>query len=233
MRIPVCEDCNAAPWDARIRRTSIVIGRLGLACLFFSQLFWKLPPDFGCTRDGGAFVFTSVSADGQLLRTTGLCDWLGVESIFAKRERSILGVNFNNHDGGSEMLATPLAWLVRANGAFVDQIVIPYIGVFGWLVWLAEAFVVVSMTFGIFSRLGALVSLGLGVQLMLGLAGVSDAGAGLQEWEWSYHQIIILSILLLGVAPGRIVGIDGLLRPRFLAAAEQGNRLARLLAALG
>lgn len=82
MIIPVREkSCGA--WELRIRQTAILIGRLGLACLFFSQLFWKLPPDFGCTRDSGRFIFTSVSADGNLRRTTGLCDWLGVESIFA------------------------------------------------------------------------------------------------------------------------------------------------------
>lgn len=230
MIIPVREE-SCGPWEMRIRRTATLIGRLGLACLFFSQLFWKLPPDFGCTRDSGRFIFTSVSADGNLRRTTGLCDWLGVESIFAHRERSILGVNVNNDDGGSQMRAIPLSWLVHANGAFVDQIVIPNIDLFGWVVWLAEAVVVVSMAFGIFSRFGALVSLGLGVHLMLGLAGVSDPAADLYEWEWSYHQIILLSILLVGLAPGRTWGVDGFLRPRLMAAAERGSRFARVLTA--
>ena len=39
----------------------------------------------------------------------------------------------------------------------------------------------------------------------------------------------VLSLLLLALAPGRVLGIDAWLRPRLLAAAERGSRVARAL----
>ena len=62
----------------------MVIARLALAYLFFGQLFWKLPPSFGCPPD---FAFTTGGVkDGyvQLQRTSGLCDWMGVEQVWAR-----------------------------------------------------------------------------------------------------------------------------------------------------
>jgi hypothetical protein len=207
---------------------SLVIGRLGLAYLFFSQLFWKLPPHFGCPA-GDSFAFTTVSTDGRLARTSGLCDWLGIESIYGSRERSFFATDFNN-DGVPE-IGPSLSWLVRLNGLFVEKMVMPNLSWFGWLIWLAEAFIVVSMFFGVFSRLGALVSVAISLQLMLGLAGVWEPASDLQEWEWTYHVMILFSIVMLGVAPGRILGLDALLRPRLIAATEKGEGLARLLLA--
>lgn len=215
-------------WDQRLLQITLVIGRLGLAYLFFSQLFWKLPPHFGCPA-GDSFAFTTVSADSHLARTSGLCDWLGIEAIYSTRKRSFFVTDFNN-DGVPE-IGPSLSGPVRLNGLFVENIVMPNLSWFGWLIWLAEAFIVVSMFFGVFSRLGALVSMGISLQLMLGLAGVWDPVSDLQEWEWTYHMIVLFSIVMLGVAPGRILGLDALLRPRLMATAEKGNRLARLLLA--
>jgi hypothetical protein len=194
--------------------------------IFFSQLFWKLPPHFGCPT-GNSFAFTTVSADSHLARTSGLCDWLGIESIYSTRERSFFVTDFNN-DGVPE-IGSSLSWLVRLNGLFVEKIVMPNLSWFGWLIWLAEAFISFSMFFGIFSRLGALMSLGISLQLMLGLAGVWDPASDLQEWEWAYHMIILFSIVMLGVAPGCILGLDAVLRPWLIAATQKGGRLARLL----
>jgi hypothetical protein len=35
------------------------------------------------------------------------------------------------------------------------------------------------------------------------------------EWEWSYGQMVLLSLVMLGTAPGRVWGIDAWLRRRF------------------
>ncbi len=214
-------------WDTCLRQTTIVIARLGVALLFFSQLFWKLPPHFGCPD--GAFAFSSVGADGAVKRSAGLCDWIGIESIWSNRERSFFVHDFNN-DGKTDF-ALHLEPLVRLNGWFIDHVVIPHFQLFGWMIFLAEAFIVLSLLLGVFARLGALLSLLLSVQLMLGIAGASDPAIGLQEWEWSYHLMILLSLVLLGLPAGRIFGLDTLLRPRLMAAAEKGNRLGRLLLA--
>jgi uncharacterized membrane protein YphA (DoxX/SURF4 family) len=219
---------GAPTWEQRLFKIALLIGRVGLAYLFFSQLFWKMPPQFGC--GDGPFTFTSTNADGQLVRAAGLCDWLGVESVYAQQERSFFVTDFNND--GSPEIGFGLGLPVALNGAFVDNVVIPNIGLFGWLIWLAEAFIAVSLFFGIFSRLGALVSLGISLQLMLGLAGAWDPVADLQEWEWTYHMIVLMSIVMLGLAPGRIWGVDAWLRPRLAAAVAKGSGFARWLLVL-
>src|SRR5690242_16529673 len=91
-------------WEQRLQQAVIVLGRLGLGLLFLTQLGSKLPPTFGC---GSNFAFTTADASGNLQRTQGLCDWIGVESVYANRDRPVLGVNIR-----------PLAQL---NGVFIDS----------------------------------------------------------------------------------------------------------------
>ena len=214
-------------WESRLRQIVLVIVRLGLAYLFFSQLFWKLPPRFGC-GPGPGFEFTSVSPSGELSRTSGLCDWIGIESIYSQRNALYLSI--------PDQYGTPRFWLnlsplVKLNGLFVDQFVRPNFGWFGWLIFLAEAFVAVSLFLGVFSRAGGLVSLFLSMQLLLGVGGIWDPAAHLQEWEWGYHLMILLSLVMLATAPGRFLGLDARLRPRLAVTAGKGSRLARLLLA--
>ena len=44
--------------------------------------------------------------------------------------------------------------------------------------------------------------------------------------------IVLLSIVLLGLAPGRVFGVDVGLRRRLAASAAHGNRISQLLMAL-
>jgi hypothetical protein len=62
-------------------------------------------------------------------------------------------------------------------------------------------------------------------QLQIGLAGISSPF----EWEWGYHLMVLVSLIVFAFAPGRILGLDAWLRPRLQAASERGNRLARFL----
>jgi uncharacterized membrane protein YphA (DoxX/SURF4 family) len=215
-------------WEDPLRRITVVLGRLGLALLFFTQLFWKLPPRFGC-GPGNGFSFTHFDDKGQLVRTSGLCDWVGIEASYADQDRRFLVTP--GPDGG-RLFSIGLGPLVKLNGLFVEGVVQPAFGLFGWAIFLLEAFIAVSMLLGLFTRAGALASLFLSLQLMLGLAGIWNPAAQINEWEWSYHLMILLSLVLLGLAPGRILGVDAWLRPRLTAAAEGGNRVARLLLAL-
>ncbi len=199
---------------AWLPRTLLIIGRLGLAYLFFSQLFWKLPPTFGCPAD---FHFTTANANGTLARSDALCDWIGVESVWAQRPRSILGAG--------PVPGIPIGWAARINGVFIDHVVEPNIRWFGYLIWLSEAFIFVSLFFGILSRLGALVAICMSAQLLVGLAGITDP----YEWEWSYIAILLLALVLFAIPAGRFFGLDALLRPRLSAAASRGNGIARFL----
>jgi uncharacterized membrane protein YphA (DoxX/SURF4 family) len=211
-------------WDRRLRQVVLVIARLGLAYLFFSQLFWKLPPRFGCPPDF-AFTTGSVDANGrlQLQRTSGLCDWIGIEIAWSDQPRRFLVTNLDNR--GSPELALNLGWATRLNGLFLEGFVEPNIRWFGWLVWGAEAFIFLSLFLGLFSRLGGLVAVVISGQLALGLAGISNP----YEWEWSYILMVLLSLVMFGFTPGRVLGIDAWLRPRLTQAADAGSWLARIL----
>jgi thiosulfate dehydrogenase (quinone) large subunit len=194
-------------WEQRLQQAAIVIMRVVLAVLFFSQLGWKMPPTFGCPPD---FAFTTANAEGRLQRTTGLCDWIGVEEVWSERPHPLLGG------------AIDIAPLAQLNGLFLRNVVQPNIQWFGYIIWGSEAFIFVSLLLGLFSRLGGLVALGISGQLLVGLAGISNP----YEWEWSYNQLFLLAFLAFALAPGRILGIDAWLRPRL---ANQRNPLARLV----
>ena len=55
----VTYDPSSLPrWETTLRKVILVIARLGLAYLFFTQLWWKAPPTFGCPPD---FAFTTAT----------------------------------------------------------------------------------------------------------------------------------------------------------------------------
>jgi hypothetical protein len=207
--------------DSGLFKVCLVIGRLGLAYLFFTQLWWKLPPRFGC---GANFAFPVPaqqnywSANGS----SGLCYWMGLESIFASQPRQVLVADMR--PAGLPTIGVSITPLARLNGLLLDNLFIPQIRVFGWLVWLAEFWIFLSMLLGLFTRLGALVSIGMSLQLYVGLANIPRPF----EWEWSYGAIVILSVAMLGAAAGRTLGVDAWLRRRLAAPAGRGSRLAKI-----
>jgi uncharacterized membrane protein YphA (DoxX/SURF4 family) len=211
-------DTAAPPWDLRLQKIVLLIGRLGLAYLFFTQLFWKLPPDFGCRND---FALPQPAAENYWTAngSSGLCFWLGIESIYQDMPRQVLVADMQ--PAGLPKIGLPITPLAQLNGAIVDGVIIPNLGFFGWLIWLAEAWVVVSLLLGLFTRLGGLVALGVAAQLYVGLANIPRP----YEWEWSYGVMILLALLMFGLAPGRVWGIDARLRPRL---AKSGNLLGKL-----
>lgn len=212
-------------WERWLHRAAVVLGRVALGYLFFTQLWWKVPPTFGCPAD---FAVTTGTVDAnrqaRLQRTSGLCDWIGIEAVWSQAPHPLLVADMR--PVGGPVLSVDFGPLARLNGVFLNNVAIPNIRWFGYVVWGMEAFIFVSLFFGVFARLGALVALAQSAQLWIGLAGITNPN----EWEWSYNLMPVLSLLLLALAAGRIFGVDAVLRPRLLAAAERGNRLAGLLA---
>ena len=149
------------------------MARIVIGFLWFQQLLWKLPPDFGCGPAGDQ----------------GLCDWM-------KRE--------------IENPAVPLY------GQFVENVVLPNIGVFGWLVWFAEAAIAVSLLLGLLTRLGGLLGFFQATNLLVGLAAVPH------EWYWSYVMLALFCLLFALTGAGRFFGLDGYLRSR-LVRSQAGN----------
>lgn len=186
---------------------TIAVASIGLGYLFFTQLWWKLPPEFGCRDD-----FTR----------GGLCFFLDHSVEEADASNTLLKANILESKPGSE-ISVPIGWATQANAAFIENVVRPNISWFGYVIWGTEAWIFLSMCLGFFSRLGALAAIGMSMQLMIGLAHTPN------EWEWSYILMVLLSVAMFGLAPGRYFGLDRLLRPRFRALSERGSRVGRLL----
>ena len=90
-------------------------------------------------------------------------------------------------------------------------------------VWTAELLVSISLMFGVFTRLGAILATILSIQLYVGLAYTG--------WIWIYGMMVLLSIVLVAVPAGRRLGFDMWLAPR-LQWAGQDSRLARFASRL-
>jgi len=132
-------------------------------------------------------------------RTSGLCDWVGIMTLYSKM---------------------PL------QASLVKQFVVPNMAWFGWIVWLMEAFVAVSLILGLFTRLGGFAALIQGINLYIGVTAAPF------EWYWTYGMLYTLGLVFLAVPTGRTLGLDAWLRPRLQSSADGGNRLAKLLVAL-
>lgn len=215
-------ETNTTSLDSRLFKVCIVIARLGLGFLFFTQLWWKLPPRFGCGADF-AFPVAVQQNYWEANGSSGLCFWMGMESVFASQPRQVLVADMR--PAGLPAIGIDISPLAKLNGILLDQLFIPQIGVIGWLIWLAEFWIFLSMTLGLLTRLGALVSIGVSLQLYIGLANIPRPF----EWEWSYGTIVLLSIAMLGAAAGRAFGIDAWLRSKLVGPIERGNRLAKIV----
>ena len=101
----------------------------------------------------------------------------------------------------------------------IEHVVLPNFRFFGWIVLLVEIALGAFLTFGIATRLWAVVG---------GVHGTVIALCVLRlrgEWPWSYYLMIVANLLLFATAAGRFAGIDGVVRP---ALATSRARVARL-----
>lgn len=154
-----------------------------IGVLWIQQIFWKLPPTFGCEPN----------------RPAGLCDWIGRE------------------------IAQPL---IPLYADFLKAVVLPNLAVMGWFIFLGEAFIGLSLLLGLFTRLGGVLGFLMGLNLLIGLAGVEH------EWYWTYGMLALLNLLFALTAAGRWWGLDRLLLPRWQAAAAAGDARAGWLVRL-
>jgi thiosulfate dehydrogenase [quinone] large subunit len=166
----------------------LVLTRLIIGYLWLNQLGWKMPPQFGCPSD---FAVSTSLTD----RTTGLCDWVGLMTIYSR---------------------------IPLQATSVENFVVPNLVWMGWLIWLMEAFIGLSLILGLISRLGALVGLVQAANLFIGLSAVPT------EWVWSYALLFTFHLLFFCIPPGRIWGVDVWLRQR-LQPLGANNWLVRLL----
>jgi len=112
---------------------------------------------------------------------------------------------------------------VGAYRDFLVNVMIPHWTFFGWMTLITETFIGVTLILGLFTRLGALVALGMAANITVGILSVPH------EWGWTYTMLIMFAAIFLLTGAGRSVGLDSFLAPRLEAAAAKGNRVAGLL----
>lgn len=216
-------DSHTPRLDTALYKVCMVIVRLFLGYFFLTATLWKLPSrNFGC---GSEFAFP-VPAEQNYFDSngsSGLCYWMGLESIYASQPREVLIADMR--PAGLPAITVNITPLAKINGFLLDNLFIPQIRVFGWLVFLIEFWVFLSMLLGLFTRLGGLAAFGISLQLYIGLANVPRPF----EWEWTYGYLVLLSLAMLGAAAGRTFGIDSILRRKLAGSAERGNRLAKFV----
>lgn len=139
-------------------------------------------------------------APGALIpaaNTSGLCDWIGRE------------------------IAQPRYAIYKD---FLTGVISPNLSWMAYLIVGGEAFICVSLTFGVLTRLGGLAGFVMGINLFIGLTAVPN------EWDWTYLMLPLVNLVFL-IVGGRYFGIDGILHD-WLSKTHSGGlakRIARLV----
>lgn len=90
--------------------------------------------------------------------------------------------------------------------AFMKDVVLPHMTIFGPVVFLAELVFAGSMMLGLAVRLVSVLGIAYTLQLWLGLYGNSS------EWPWTYMFLALLMFLFALQGAGRSLGLDAWLR---------------------
>jgi thiosulfate dehydrogenase (quinone) large subunit len=106
---------------------------------------------------------------------------------------------------------------------FLVNVMIPHWTFFGYLTLMTETFIAVTLILGLFTRLGALVALGMAANITVGILSVPH------EWGWTYAMLIMFAAIFLLTGAGRSFGVDAFLGPQLDDAAARGARAARVL----
>ena len=86
---------------------------------------------------------------------------------------------------------------VNAYRDFLVNVMIPNWTFFGWMTLITETFIGATLILGLFTRLGALVALGMAANITIGILSVPH------EWGWTYTMLIMLAALFLLTGAGR------------------------------
>lgn len=147
----------------RATRVVALVLRLAAAYLWYENLSWKNPPDFGQSDGSGLYGYTNAAVT-----------------------HPVLGV-----------------W-----SSIVEHVVLPNFLVFGWLTFVVESCLAIFLALGLATRFWALVGVAQSIAIYLTVGNLPN------EWKWSYFLMAATHLALLGMAAGRVVGVDQLLRRR-------------------
>jgi len=112
---------------------------------------------------------------------------------------------------------------VPAYKDFLVNVLIPHWTFFGYMTLVTETFIGVTLILGLFTRLGALVALGMAANITVGILSVPH------EWGWTYTMLIMFAAVFLLTGAGRSFGVDAFLGSWLGDAGARGSRVARVL----
>ncbi len=98
--------------------------------------------------------------------------------------------------------------LIPTYGNFLDVVVHPNPLIFGWFTALVEIGVGMSLVLGLLTRLGAFVAMILALALLIGMAAVPG------ETIWYYLSLILLAAVFLAIGGTNQLSVDYLARWR-------------------
>lgn len=108
---------------------------------------------------------------------------------------------------------------------FVKDFLLPYLSVFGPIVFLAELTFATSLILGLAVRFVSVLSIAFVLQLWLGIYRPGDPA----EWPWSYIFLAILMFLFALEGAGRYLGLDAWLRRSVAAVRDKKGLLGWFL----
>ena len=108
-------------------------------------------------------------------------------------------------------------------GTFVRKVAIPHFSLFGWLLFVLEVTIGISLVFGLLKRAGAVLGTLHAGDLLLAMASTPEGPA-------IYLAILAANVLVLLTPSDRRLSLDRqVLAPRLRPAAARGNQFAQLL----
>lgn len=108
---------------------------------------------------------------------------------------------------------------------FLSDVVVPHFTLFGWLIFLLEVSIGLSLVLGLFKRLGATLGVLQAVNLLV-------AQASTPEGPWIYLGILAANLFVLLTPSDAAWSVDNHLGPALREAATRGSTGARALLAL-
>jgi thiosulfate dehydrogenase (quinone) large subunit len=97
---------------------------------------------------------------------------------------------------------------------FLQDLVVPNFYVFGWLVFVSETMIGLSLTLGLLTRVGAVLGTLESVNLLV-------AQGATEEGPWLYLGLIVANVAVLVTPSNRRLSLDRLLAPKLRARAAR------------
>ncbi len=105
---------------------------------------------------------------------------------------------------------------------FLQDVVVPNFYLFGWLVFLSESMIGLSLTLGLLTRVGGVLGTLQSVNLLI-------AQGATEEGPWLYLGLVAANLAVVFTPSNRQLSLDRRLAPELRASASGSGRVVRLV----